>query len=324
VIISRTPLCVSFLGGGSDLPAYYRCHGGAVLSAAVDYSIYVAVTRRFDDAISIRCSLTEEVAHASQVVHPVVRESLALLGIEKGIEITSIAEIAAKGTGLGSSSSFTVGLLNALHTYCGRHINAERLAHESCHIELERCGDPIGKKDAYAVAYGGVNLIRFHPDDTVEGKKIVSGSVIGELQACLLFFYTGVPSSASGLGRQSIDLLTSSAKSLAMTEMVGLVEAGFAELSEGRIERFGGLLHASWLLTEEMTIGTSHPIIREAYLAARAAGAEGGRFLDAGGDGFLMLFAPPARHPAIAEALRGLQQVPFRFASQGSQIIFVQ
>jgi len=316
---------VSFLGGGSDLPAYYRRHGGAVLSTAVDHSTYVAVTGRFDDAISVRCSLTEEAAHASQVVHPVVRESLALLGIEGGIEITSIAEMPAKGTGLGSSSSFTVGLLNALHAYCGRHVSAERLAQESCHIELERCGEPIGKQDAYTVAYGGVNLIRFHPDDTVEGKKIVLPQwMIDGLQAHLLFFHAGVPRSASGLGRQSIDLVTSSAKSLAMSEMVGLAEAGFTELSEGRIERFGGLLHANWLITEEMTIGISHPVIREAYLAARVAGAEGGRFLDAGGDGYLMLFAPPARHAAIAEALRGLRQVRFRFRIHGSEIIFVQ
>jgi D-glycero-alpha-D-manno-heptose-7-phosphate kinase len=325
VIISRTPLCVSFLGGGSDLPAYYRRHGGAVLSAAVDYSIYVAVTNRFDDAISVRCSLTEETAHASQVDHPVVRESLALLGIERGIEITSMAEMPAKGTGLGSSSSFTIGLLNALHSNCGRYVNAERLAQESCHIELERLGEPIGKQDAYTVAFGGVNLIRFHPDDTVEGKQIALPQwVIDELRAHLLFFHWGVPRSGSGPGRQSIDLVTSSAKSLAMSEMVGLAEAGFTELSEGRIERFGGLLHANWRITEEMTIGISHPIIREAYLAARVAGAEGGRFLDSGGDGYLMLFAPPARRAAIAEALRGLRQVPLRFPSQGSQIIFVR
>jgi D-glycero-alpha-D-manno-heptose-7-phosphate kinase len=315
---------VSFLGGGSDFPAYYRAHGGAVLSTTVEHSIYITVSQRFDDAVRVSYSRTEEVADASQVVHPVVRESLAWLGIDGGIEITSVAEIPARGTELGSSSSFTVGLLNALHAYCGRHMNAARLADESCHIELERCGEPIGKQHAYTAAYGGMNLIRFHPDNTVEVKKnAYPHFVVTELQAHLMFFYMGVRGSASVLGRQSIDAVTSSTKSRAMDEMVGLAEADFTELSEGRIERFGGLLHANWRIAEEMTIGVSHPAIQEAYLAARAAGAEGGRFSGAGGDGFLMVFAPPARHAAIGETLRGLRQVQFRLARQGSQIIFV-
>ena len=168
MIISRTPLRVSFFGGGSDLPAYYRRHGGAVLSTAIDKSVYVTVSRKFDEAVRVSYSRTEEVDRAADVEHPLVRESLALLGIEGGVEITSIADIPARGTGLGSSSAFTVGLLNALHAFKGRHASAARLAEESCVIELERCGEPIGKQDQYAAAFGGFNYIRFHPDDRVE------------------------------------------------------------------------------------------------------------------------------------------------------------
>jgi len=203
VIISQTPLRVSFLGGGSDLPSYYRRNGGAVLSVAIDQSVYVTVSRKFDDAVRVSYSRTEEVAHASEVEHPLVREALALLGIEGGIEITSVADIPARGTGLGSSSSFTVGLLNALHAHCGRHTTADRLAEESCLVEIERCGEPIGKQDQYAAAFGGFNFIRFHPDDTVEVTKMVCPPTqVAELQTRLIFFYTGVTRSASPLLRQ--------------------------------------------------------------------------------------------------------------------------
>jgi D-glycero-alpha-D-manno-heptose-7-phosphate kinase len=262
------------------------------------------------------------VADASQIVHPLVRESLAWLGIDRSIEIVSVAEIPARGRGLGSSSSFTVGLLNALHAFCGRHATAARLAHESCHIELERCREPIGKRDAYTAAYGGMNLIRFHPDETVEVKK-VPHSVVAKLQANLLFFYARVMDSRSVPEHQSIDPVTSCRESPAKSEMVELAEDGFTELCEGRTERFGALLHANWLITEEMAIGISRSLIREAYLAARAAGAEGGRFLDFGSDGYLMFFAPQELHAAIAKALLPFRQVPFRITQRGSEIIFV-
>src|SRR6516165_6885009 len=173
MIISRTPLRVSFLGGGSDLPSYYRHHGGAVLSTTVEQSVYVTVSRKFDNAVRVSYARTEEVARAADVEHPLVREALALLGIEGGIEITSVADIPARGTGLGSSSAFTVGLLNALHAYSGRYATAADLAGESCQIEIDRCSEPIGKQDQYAAAFGGFNFIRFHPNDTVEVTKMV-------------------------------------------------------------------------------------------------------------------------------------------------------
>ncbi len=212
-----------------------------MLSAAIDQSVYVTVSRKFDDAVRVSYSRTEEVANAAQVEHPLVRESLALLGIEGGIEITSVADIPARGTGLGSSSSFTVGLLNALHAYSGRYANAARLAEESCQVEIERCNEPIGKQDQYAAAFGGFNFIRFHPDDSVEVKKVLCApSLIADLQSRLLFFYTGLTRSASSLLRQqSADVAAPGPKSDATAELVRLAEAAFADLCAGNISSLG-------------------------------------------------------------------------------------
>jgi D-glycero-alpha-D-manno-heptose-7-phosphate kinase len=325
VIISQTPLRVSFLGGGSDLPSYYRRNGGAVLSAAIDQSVYITVSRKFDNAVRVSYSRTEEVAHSSEIQHPLVRESLALLGIEGGIEITSVADIPARGTGLGSSSSFTVGLLNALHAYSGRHAAATCLAQQSCQIEIERCGEPIGKQDQYAAAFGGFNFIRFHPDDTVEVRKIVCPqSLIDDLQSRLLFFYTGVTRSASSLLRQqSAEIATPGAKSDAMAKLVQLAENAFSELCTGRIDSLGSMLDEAWMVKRKITDGVTTDFIDQAYRTAIDAGAEGGKLLGAGGGGFLMFIAPPERHDSIRQALRPLRETPFRFAPQGSRIIFV-
>ncbi|MEQ1948699.1 MAG: GHMP kinase [Bryobacteraceae bacterium] len=325
MIISQTPLRVSFLGGGSDLPSYYRRHGGAVLSTTIDKSVYVTVSRKFDDAVRVSYSRTEEVPHASLVEHPLVRESLALVGVEGGIEITSVADIPAKGTGLGSSSSFTVGLLNSLYAHCGKQATAESLAKESCMVEIERCGEPIGKQDQYAAAFGGFNFIRFHTDNTVEVKPVhCSPELLEELQSRLLFFYTGLTRSASALlQKQSADVAGPGEKSDATGDMVGLAEAAFTELSAGRLDALGGLLHQSWQIKKRIASGASNEVIDEAYDAACLAGAEGGKILGAGGGGFLMFYAPRERHASIRQALSKLRETPFRFTSQGSRIIFV-
>jgi D-glycero-alpha-D-manno-heptose-7-phosphate kinase len=318
-------LRVSFLGGGSDLPAHYRHHGGAVLSTAIDQSVYVTVSRKFDDAVRVSYSRTEEVAHAREIAHPLVREALAMLDIEGGIEITSIADIPAKGTGLGSSSSFTVGLLNALHAYCGRHVPAEKLAAESCAIEIERCGEPIGKQDQYAAAFGGFNFIRFHGDDRVEVNKVVCApGVVAGLQERLLFFYTGITRSASELlERQSREMAEDACKQSGMKDMVRLTEAAYAELCAGKASSLGEMLDDAWQIKKRMTAGISNAPVDEAYGAAMKAGAAGGKLLGAGGGGFLMLYAEPERHDAIRRALSTLRETPFRFAPHGSSIIFV-
>jgi D-glycero-alpha-D-manno-heptose-7-phosphate kinase len=325
VIISQTPLRVSFLGGGSDLPAYYRRNGGAVLSAAVDQSVYVTVSRKFDNAVRVGYSRTEEVAHASEIEHPLVRESLALLGIEGGIEITSVADIPARGTGLGSSSSFTVGLLNALHAYSGRHATADRLAEESCLVEIERCGEPIGKQDQYAAAFGGFNFIRFHPDDTVEVTKMICPqSLVAELQSRLIFFYTGVTRSASSLlQQQSASVASPGAKSDATSHLAKLAEHAFSELCGGKLECLGPMLHEAWQTKKQIADGISNDLIDQAYEAAIRAGAEGGKVLGAGGGGFLMFLAPAERHNSIRTALHSMRETIFHFVPHGSRIIFV-
>jgi D-glycero-alpha-D-manno-heptose-7-phosphate kinase len=325
VIISRTPLRVSFLGGGSDLPAYYRRHGGAVLSTAIDQSVYVTVSRKFDDAVRVSYSRTEEVAHARDVQHPLVREALAMLGIEGGVEITSVADIPARGTGLGSSSAFTVGLLNALHAYKGRHATAADLARESCEIEIDRCGEPIGKQDQYAAAFGGFNFIRFHEDDSVEVKKVICApQMLADLQDRLLFFYTGVTRSASELLKhQSAKVEAGGAAACATGRLATLAEMAFEGLCNGGVDGLGAMLDEGWRLKRQMGAGVSSGPIDEAYDAARSAGAEGGKLLGAGGGGFLMFLAPPERHDAIRKALGTLRETPFKFAPQGSSIIFV-
>jgi D-glycero-alpha-D-manno-heptose-7-phosphate kinase len=325
MIISRTPLRVSFFGGGSDLPAYYRRHGGAVLSTTIDKSVYVTVSRKFDAAVRVSYSRTEEVARAADVEHPLVREALGLLGIDGGIEITSVADIPARGTGLGSSSAFTVGLLNALHAYQGRHAAAARLAEESCHIEIERCGEPIGKQDQYAAAFGGFNFIRFHADDRVEVTKLVCpADVTNELQRRLLFFYTGVTRSASALlGEQSAAVARPGAAASATGELTCLASQAFEALCNGDLDPLGPMLDTGWRLKKGLAAGVSNDLVDQAYAAAIGAGAEGGKLLGAGGGGFLMFLAPPARHDAIRAALGTLRETPFRFAAHGSSIIFV-
>jgi len=325
MIISRTPLRVSFLGGGSDLPAYYRRHGGAVLSMAIDKSVYVTVSRKFDDAVRVSYSRTEEVEHASQVEHPLVREALAMLEINGGVEITSVADVPARGTGLGSSSSFTVGLLNALHAYRGRHVSAGTLAQESCQIEIERCGEPIGKQDQYAAAFGGFNFIRFNPDDTVNVEKVLcQPALMAELQSHLLFFYTGVTRPASALlQKQSRQLADDDCQAKAMGEMVALAESAYSRLCAGQIDVLGSMLHAAWQIKRKIADGITNGQIDEAYDAAIEAGAQGGKVLGAGGGGFLMFYAAPACHDAIRKALCKLRETPFSFAPRGSAIIFV-
>ena len=325
MIISRTPLRVSFLGGGSDLPSYYRQRGGAVLSAAIDKSVYVTVSPKFDNAVRVSYSRTEEVEHAAKVEHPLVRESLALLGIDGGVEITSVADIPARGTGLGSSSSFTVGLLNALHAYRGRYATASDLAQQSCQIEIERCGEPIGKQDQYAAAYGGFNFIRFNPDDSVEVKKVLcKPELIADLQARLMFFYSGITRSASTLLReQSAQMARCKDKHDGMSEMVRMAEAAFDDLCDGRIDGLGAMLNDAWQIKRSMTNGISNPLIDEVYEAAIGAGAEGGKLLGAGGGGFLMFLVPPQKQQSVRAALRQLRETPFRFNPQGSNIIFV-
>ena len=325
MIISRTPLRMSFVGGGSDLPSFYRRFGGAVVSTAISKYVYLTLNEKFDHRIRISYSRTEEADTVAEIQHPLVRESLALLKMNGGLEITSIADIPSKGSGLGSSSSFTVGLLNALHAFAGRSVGAEQLAKESCAIEIERCGEPIGKQDQYAAAFGGFNFISFHEDDTVTVTPIACGrETLARLQQNTIVFYTGISRSASAVLKNQQDAVASSPpKQDTLKRMVQLARDLRGELEKDNLSAFGEILHEGWELKRSLTAEISSGAIDAWYAAARRAGATGGKLLGAGSGGFLMFYAPQERHAAIAAALSGLRQIPLRFEPQGSRIIFV-
>jgi len=325
MIISQTPFRMSFAGGGSDLPAYYRRHGGAVLSTAIDKFVYVTVSKKFDASLRVSYSRTEEVERASELKHPIVRESMNLLGIEGGIEITSVADIPSKGTGLGSSSSFAVGLLHALHAMSGRHVPAGQLASEAACIEMEKCREPIGKQDQYAAAFGGLNFLRFLPDDSVHVEPIVLPAGGRErINSHLALFYTGLTRSASEiLAVQSKALESERKNEDAMGRMVRYAEELRDELWKGNFDALGAILHENWLLKKSLVSGISSDQINAWYARALAAGALGGKLLGAGGGGFLLFYAPPDKQEAIAASLSELRRIPFSLEARGSRIIFV-
>jgi D-glycero-alpha-D-manno-heptose-7-phosphate kinase len=316
---------MSFVGGGSDLPVFYRRFGGAVVSTAINQFVYVTINKKFDDRIRVSYSRTEEARSVARIKHPLVREAMNLLGIKGGIEITSIADIPARGTGLGSSSSFTVGLLHALHAYAERHAGAEQLAREASEIEIQQCGEPIGKQDQYAAAFGGLNFIQFHRDDSVLVEPIIcKRQTIDQLQSHTLIFYTGITRSASSiLQHQQSAVASEKKKQKVMQQMVDLAHQLRRDLQQNRPDAFGEIVHEGWMLKKSLTPGISSGIIDEWYAKARKSGAIGGKLLGAGAGGFLMFYAPPERHDAIAQALGGLRRMDFRFEQQGSRIIFV-
>jgi D-glycero-alpha-D-manno-heptose-7-phosphate kinase len=325
MIISQTPFRISFAGGGSDLSAYYQEYGGAVVSTAIDKYIYVTISRKFDQSLRVSYSHTEEVERASQLQHPIVREGMAMLGIEGGLEITSVADIPSRGTGLGSSSSFAVGLLHALHAIQGKHVSAGQLADEACRIEIERCGEPIGKQDQYAAAFGGLNFIRFLRDGSVQVEPIVlTRDARQELEKHFLLFYTGITRSASViLTRQSEELSKHSGKIEAMQKMVGCAEDLREALWKGNFDSLGSILHENWILKQSLADGIGTGQINAWYGRALKAGALGGKLLGAGGGGFLLFFAPLHKHTAILSSLSDLRLVPFTMEARGSRIVFV-
>jgi len=325
MIISRTPLRMSFAGGGSDLASYYREHGGAVISTAIDKFVYVTVSEKFDSHIRVSYSRTEEVETVDEVAHPLVREGMKMSGVTDSVEITSVADIPAKGTGLGSSSSFTVGLMHALHAHRGCHVPAERLAAEACEIEIERCGEPIGKQDQYAAAYGGLNFIRFNPDDSVCVDPVICRrETVQDIENQIMVFYTGITRSASAILKNQGEVLASQGdKQRIMGRMVGLAHDLKLEIEANRPDQFGPILHEAWMLKRGISDGITNPEIDGWYEAARRAGATGGKILGAGNGGFLMFSVPAERREPVRNALSPLKEVSFRFEPQGSKIIFV-
>ena len=326
MIISRTPLRISFVGGGSDLPAFYHQEGGAVVSTTINKYVYITVNPKFDDKIRASYSRTEIVDHVGELKHELIREALKLVRIDRGIEITSISDIPSRGTGLGSSSTYTVGLLNALYAYRNYFAGAERLAREACIIEIERCGKPIGKQDQYIAAYGGLKFICFNSDGSVFIDPVVCAPETRKrLQEGLLMLYTGLVRNAGDILReQSHNTLTDEEKRTSLRRMVGLAEQMRDALLRNDLGGFGEVLHAGWIEKRKLASGITKPCIDEWYERARAHGAIGGKILGAGGGGFLLLYAPPERHPEICEALPELRPIDFCFSQQGSKLIYVE
>jgi D-glycero-alpha-D-manno-heptose-7-phosphate kinase len=325
MIISRTPLRVSFVGGGTDLAAFYAHEPGAVVTTAIRKYIYITVNRKFDSRIRASYSETEIVDSVGEVRHELIRESMRKLQLNGGIEITSISDIPSQGTGLGSSSSYTVGLLNALHAYRNQHAGAERLARESCEIEIERCGKPIGKQDQYIAAYGGLQYIRFNPDGSVFVDPIVCSAATRQtLESELMLFYTGMTRSADPILAEQCQNLSNGKCRRTSRRLVQLADELRRALTANDLDAFGEILHESWMVKKTMANGVSTGQIDDWYERARAHGAIGGKITGAGGGGFLLLYAPRECHVDIHRALPELKPVIFGLEPQGSKIIYVE
>lgn len=325
MIITRTPLRVSFCGGGTDLPSYYLKEQGAVVSTAINKYVYITVnrlSRYFDHRILLKYSRTELVNSVDEVNHPIIREAMKIAGVVDGVEITSMADIPA-GTGLGSSSTYAVGLLHALHTFKGQHVSAAQLAREACDIEIGRLKDPIGKQDQYIAAYGGICHIRFNPDETVFVDPVICSYATKQaLQDNLLMFYTGNTRRAGDILR--VQKATTEQNWEALTQMKELCGRLMEVLKEGRsLSGFGEILHQNWVHKQSLVDTISTDSINGYYDRAREAGAIGGKLLGAGGGGFLLFYVERQNHQRVREALSDLQELPFRFEPQGSKVIYI-
>ena len=322
MIITQTPYRVSLAGGGTDLPAFYRQEYGAVLSMTIARHMYVTVHGRFEPNIRVAYSQTETAANIDQLKHELVRESLRVTGLNGPLEITTIGDVPG-GTGMGSSSSLTVGLLNALYAYRGEVLDRARLAESACRIEIDILKKPIGRQDQYAAAFGGVNYVRFNPDDSVEVSPLpCRAEVIEELEKRVLLLHTNNTRSADTiLANQSKGTRSRVGALRQMRDLA--TEMRTALLGRGDLDELARLLDEGWKLKRSLGFGISNEHIDAWYEAARKAGAQSGKLLGAGGGGFLLLMAPASRHQAIREALGCPQELPFQVDRLGSRTIFV-
>jgi D-glycero-alpha-D-manno-heptose-7-phosphate kinase len=326
VIISKTPLRVSFVGGGTDLADFYGEHGGAVVSSAIDKWIHVIVAPRFEGDLRISYSRTEIVPIASEVEHELVREALRLTGLPRGLDLVTLADVPSQGTGLGSSSAVTVGLLNALYAYQGVFRSPSDLADEASQIEIDVLGKPIGRQDQYASAYGGFNFIEFMPgrgDVRVE-PIVCPAQTLERLHRSLMLFYTGRQRAASDVLSVQRDAIVAGSATTALLGMRDLAYEMRETLGRGDVESIGSLLDRNWELKRSLVNGLSDAQVDEWYHRARDAGASGGKLLGAGAGGFLLVMALPKHQAKVRTALGDLREVPFHFAARGTQITLLE
>lgn len=321
MIIVQTPLRVSFLGGGTDFPAFFQEEGGGnVLSSAIDKYIFVTIKQRYDEKIRVGYTRTEIVDQVDELNHELIREALRITGIQKGIEITTMGDIPA-GSGLASSSAVTVGALHAMHAYLGRMVTADQLAQEACKVEVDILNKPIGIQDQYICALGGFRFIEFHPDGKVVNHKIeLEPRLKNRLNESLLLFYTGMTRQADTiLGEQKANIRAT--RNL-LNELKQMACYAREELAAGNIDVIGTLLHQNWMLKKQLARKISNSTIDAIYDAALKAGATGGKITGAGGGGYLLLYCPYERREAVRDALHPLTEVPFKLEMDGSKVIF--
>lgn len=321
MIITQTPIRISFVGGGTDFKDFFSREGGCVLSSAIDKHIFVIIKERFDDKIRVGYTKTEMVDSIDEVEHELVREALRKTGITRGVEISTMGDIPSAGSGLGSSSTVTVGLLNAMYTYLGESVTAERLAREACEIEIDVLGKPIGVQDQYIASYGNLRFIEFSTNGQVKVESVELGeSVRRRLSQSLMLFFTGTT-------RKSCDILTEQKANIPdcleiLLQMKELALQARACLQDGYSHEFGEILHQGWELKKQLAGRITNGGIDQLYDAARQAGAIGGKVTGAGGGGFLLLYCPREKQDNVRVALRHLRELPFRLERDGSKVIF--
>jgi D-glycero-alpha-D-manno-heptose-7-phosphate kinase len=324
MIITRSPLRISLGGGGTDLPSYYRKHSGFLIAAAIDKYVCITLHQTFVPELIVKYSKLERVADAETLQHPIIRESLRMVGLDgKYLEITSMADIPA-GTGLGSSGSFTTALLKALHSYQKNLIHPQELAEQACEIEIDRLGEPIGKQDQYIAAYGGLTCFHFLPNDEVKAQPlIIDTETLYNLEDNLLLFFTGYSRSASSILKEQDS--KSKQRDQSMIDNLHFVkELGYQSkeaLEAGDLHRFAELMNVHWEHKKHRSGGMSNGDIDQWYHLARENGALGGKLIGAGGGGFLMFYAEEKARLRRALAQVGLREVRFRFDFEGTKVV---
>ncbi len=322
MIITKTPFRISFCGGGSDIADFYREHGGCVLSTTINRYMYLTIHPYFDESrTALKYSQNEIVDDINDIRHSIFHCVLNEQHIS-GVEIGSTADIPS-GTGLGSSSSFTVGLLHTLACYKGKYISKGKLADEACKVEIDKLGAPIGKQDQYAAAFGGLNFITFHKDDTVSVEPVITkGKTVKQLQENLVMFYTGITHDANKILSEQKQNLTQADKTRNLIRMCELARAMKQSLEENQIDDIGTILDEGWQKKRELAGSISSSRIDELYDCARRNGAVGGKLLGAGGGGFLLFYCPKERQALLREKLR-LRSFPFLFEHDGSSVVYI-
>ncbi|MAG59627.1 GHMP kinase [Candidatus Woesebacteria bacterium] len=321
MIITQTPLRISFLGGGTDFPGFFKKNGGCVITTTIDKYVYCIVKERFDDKIYVNWSKKEIVNSVSEIKHELVREAMRKVGVKKGVEISFLSDIPSSGSGLGSSSSVTVGVLNALYHYVGHTPPAQQLASEACEIEIDILKKPIGFQDQYIAAFGGLRFIEFRKRGGVKVEKVDIGeTVVEDLDNQLMLFFTGKTRSAAGILTEQKSNIKK--KTLVLNKMAHQARRVCHFLENGRVSKLGEVMNEGWKLKKSLASQISNSELDDLYIKAKEAGAIGGKIPGAGGGGFLLLVVPDTKRQAIRRALRGLKEMPFRLEIDGSKVIF--